>query len=137
MNKLIISTIIFLLAMSAGRVDAQEMRKNNYVVSTVQVKQITPILLTAAALADEDGEDFGILEVIIYGATVKELTDKYKMTKLMQQANHTEVILKVCKIALDHYGVSVEDIPEEFQPVENAFTELLQLQRSGYFSIEL
>jgi hypothetical protein len=86
MNKLTINTLIFLFAISAGRVDAQEMRKNNYVVSTVQVQQITPISLTAAALAEEGGDLFGNFELIIYGDTV---------------------------------------------------TELLQLQRSGYFSIEL
>lgn len=137
MNKFILSALIIFSALSTGRVDAQESKKNNYVVSTVQVKQIIPILLTAAALAEEDGEDFGILEVIIYGATVKELTDISKMKNIMRQANQNIVIFKVCQIALDHYSVSLEDIPEEFQPVENAFTELLQLQRSGYFSIEL
>lgn len=137
MNKLILSALIIFSAISIGKVEAQESKKNNYVVSTVQVKQINPILLTATALADEDGEVFGNFDLIIYGETVKELTDKSKMTTMMQQANQTKMILKVCKIAMDHYGVSVEDIPQEFQPVENAFTELLQLQRSGYFSIEL
>ena len=137
MNKLIIKSLLLLLPIISGKVYAQEEDKINYVVSTVKVQQMTPILLAARALAEEDGDQFGNFELIIYGETVKDLKDEAKMEKWIQQANQANVKLKVCQIALDHYGVSLSDIPSEFQPVKNAFTDLLQLKKSGYLSIEL
>jgi hypothetical protein len=71
------STGIFMLLMLLGITgNAQtnlQGEMNNYVVSTTQIPQLQPIILTAEALKEEDGAKFGDFQIVMYGPNVKSL----------------------------------------------------------------
>ncbi|MFD2790745.1 sulfur reduction protein DsrE [Arenibacter sp. H213] len=131
-TSLIVLTLIF-----SGTVNAQENKANDYAVLTTKIQQLKPITLAAASLLKEDGNLFGSFETIIYGKEVVSLTDKKLMKSYLMEAKKANVTLVVCKMALDHYNVSVKDIPKEFKVVPNAFTYYLQLQKKGVMGLSL
>lgn len=140
MKNLFLSTIAIVLALSIFPAEAQNTinhEKNNYVVLTKTLPQLQPIFLTAEALAKEDGEKFGDFQVVIYGKTVQELTDKKAMKKIIMRAKNANIKLKVCNMALKTFDVDPGKIPDEFEIVDNAFTHILQMQKQGYLSIQL
>lgn len=139
MKNSVNAAIIFLVLFTTS-VNAQTSRnteKFNYIVSTSRTAQLEPIIATAEALAKEDAEKFGEFQAIIYGKTVQELTDKETMKKFIAKAKNANVRLIVCNMALKTFEVNPNDIPDEFEIVDNAFTHILQMQKQGYLSIQL
>ena len=112
-------------------------KKNNYVVLTKTIPQLNPIILTAKALAAEDGNKFGDFQVIICGKTVTDLTDKEMMQKFMDNAKKANVKIVICGFSLKQFGVDPKDIPKELEVVDNGILHNFQLQKKGYLSIEL
>lgn len=140
MKKYFLSIIVMLLAMIITPVNAQEQaqtEQENYVILTKKIPQLQPIYLTAETLKEEDGENFGKLEVIICGQTVQELTDKDMMQEYIEKAKKAHVDLVVCGFSLNKFGVDRKDISPELRIVENGILYNLQLQKKGYTSISL
>ena len=140
MKNLILSTIALVLALSMFSAEAQNTmhhEKNNYVVLTKTIPQLQPIILTAEALAKEDGEKFGDFQVIICGKTVTDLTDKETIEKFMEKAEKANVNIVICGFSLKQFGVDQKDIPQELDVVDNGILHNFQLQKKGYLSIEL
>lgn len=131
-TSLIILTLIF-----SGTIHAQDRETYNYAVMTTKIQQLKPILLSAASLKEEDGNLFGEFQVIIYGKEVVSLADKELMAPYLKEAKKANVTLVVCKMALDHFGVDLKQIPKEFDPVPNSFTHYLELQKNGYLTLSL
>ena len=140
MKNLFLSTIILVLALSIFSTEAQNTMhhgKNNYVVLTTKIPQLKPIILTAEALAEEDGEKFGDFQVIICGKTVTDLTDKEMMQKFIDKAEKANVKIVICGFSMKKFGVDQKDIPQVLEVVDNGILYDFQLQKKGYFSIEL
>lgn len=140
MKNLFLSTIVLVLALSIFSAKAQnavQHEKNNYVVLTKTIPQLRPIILTAEALAEEDGEKFGDFQVIICGKTVTELTDKEMMQKFIDEAQNSNVKIVICGISLKQFGVDQKDIPQQLEVVDNGILHNFQLQKKGYLSVEL
>ncbi|UAB84398.1 DsrE family protein [Zunongwangia sp. SCSIO 43204] len=127
-------TILFSINTQAQRHNPD---KNNYVVLTKKIPQLQPILITAEELKTEDGNNFGDFQVIVCGQTVKGLSDKVAMKKFIDRAQKTGVSLKACGFSLNKFGVDPQEIPSEMDIVENGILHNFQLQKKGYFSIEL
>ena len=134
-NTVIIFLVLFTTSISAQ--NSTNIEKFNYIVSTVKTDQLKPIIETAIALKKEDAQKFGDFQVIIYGKTVKELTNKENLEKIIKEANSANVKLLVCNMALKKFEVDPKNIPQEFEVVDNAFTHILQMQKQGYLSIQL
>ncbi|MFO7719990.1 MAG: sulfur reduction protein DsrE [Gillisia sp.] len=140
MKNLFLSTIVLVLALSMFPAKAQNTMhhdKNNYVVLTSKIPQLQPIILTAEALAKEDGEKFGDFQVIICGKTVTDLTDKVTIEKFMDKAKEAHVNIVICGFSLKQFGVDQKEIPQELDVVDNGILYNFQLQKKGYLSIEL
>ena len=133
-----ILAILLLLGISGQAQTTGTGEKNNYVVSTTKIPQLQPILLTAEALKKEDGEKFGDFQIVMYGANVKELTDKKAMEKYSSKAKAEGVNIYVCKISIDRLGIAPEDMHEYIQVVDHAYTHMIQLQKNkNYYSLQL
>lgn len=134
MKKLfVISIALFLLAFNhSGKAQTQEQYEhNNYLVLTRQIQQLQPIILTAEALATEDGPGFGDFQVVICGQTVKELTDKPMMKKFIDKAEQSNIQLVICGFSLDKFEVDRDELPEGLEILENGILYGFQLQKKG------
>ena len=133
--------IFMLLAMLAFTGKAQTApneNMNNYVVSTIQIPQLQPIILTAEALKEEDGAKFGDFQIVMYGPNVKGLTNKEEMETYTSKAKAAGVSISVCKISLDRLGIDPAELHEYIQIVDHAYTHLIQLQKNkNYYSLRL
>lgn len=140
MNKIILGfTILALTFISplSAQSNIEGHHSHNYVILTKKVEQLQPIILTAEALAEEDGESFGDFQAIICGKTVEDLTDKIKMKSFIEKAEKAKVKIVVCGLSMKKFNVNKEDIPNELEVVENGLLHDFQLQKRGYLSIEL
>ena len=140
MNKIILGlTILALTFISplSAQTNIEGHHSHNYVILTKKVEQLQPIILTAEALAEEDGESFGDFQAIICGKTVEDLTDKIKMKSFIEKAEKANVKIVVCGLSMKKFNVNKEDIPNELEVVENGLLHDFQLQKRGYLSIEL
>ena len=140
MKNLLLSTIVLVFALSIFSAEAQNSihhEKNNYVVLTRKIPQLNPIILTAEALAEEDGEKFGDFQVIICGKTVTDLTDKEMMRKFIDKAEIANVKIVICELSMKKFGVDQKDISQELEVVGNGILHNFQLQKKGYLSVEL
>lgn len=136
-KSILIFTAFFMLFSITTNAQDHNPEKNNYVVLTKKIPQLQPILITAEELQAEDGHHFGDFQVIVCGQTVKGLTDKEQMQKFIQRAEKANVVLKACGFSLKKFGVDPKAIPSEMEVVENGILYDFQLQKKGYFSIEL
>lgn len=109
----------------------------NYAVLTSKIAQFKPIGFSSEALAREDGDKFGQFKAVLYGPEVVQLTDKRKMKPLLRMARRSNLTLAVCEMALKKMKVNPDDIPKEFEVVDNAFLHALQLQKGGHFILSL
>ena len=140
MKNLFLSTLVLVLALSIFTAEAQNKmhhEKNNYVVLTTKIPQLQPIILTAEALAEEDGEKFGDFQVIICGKTITDLTDKEMMRKLIDKAEKANVKIVICGLSMKKFGVDQKDIPQKLEVVDNGILHNFQLQKKGYLSVDL
>lgn len=139
MKTLFLSSLAFVLMLITNPVNAQETTttQNNYVVLTKKVEQLKPIILTARSLKEEDGENFGDYQAIICGQDITLLTDKEKMKGFLIDAKEAGVKLIACGFSMKKFGVDAEDIPAEFEIVENGILYYFQLQKKGYYSLGL
>ncbi|QCY68490.1 sulfur reduction protein DsrE [Antarcticibacterium flavum] len=111
---------------------------NNYVVSTTQIPQLQPIILTAEALKEEDGAKFGDFQIVMYGPNVNELTSKEEMETYTAKAKAAGVAIFVCKISIGRLGIEPGELHEYIQVVDHAYTHLLQLEKDkNYYSLQL
>ena len=102
--------------------------KNNYVILTKKVPQLEPIILTAEALKEEDGSNFGQFEVIICGKEIGDITDSSKMNDFIERAENAGV---------NKFKVDKTKVPKEMKTVENGILYNFQLQKIGYKSLSL
>tara|TARA_B100000953_G_scaffold286300_2_gene267617 strand:- start:465 stop:887 length:423 start_codon:yes stop_codon:yes gene_type:complete len=140
MKKLILGVFLLTLTFSNtlnAQTSKQEDHSHNYVVLTKKIPQLQPIILTAEALAEEDGKSFGDFQAIICGKTVEELKNKEVMMDFIEKAEKAHVKIVVCGFSLKKFKVNKEDIPEELEVVDNGILHDFQLQKKGYLSIEL
>lgn len=138
MKKIIlIFTALLMLFSINTQAQNHDTEKNNYVVLTKQIPQLQPILITAEELKKEDGNKFGDFQVIVCGQTVQGLTDKDELKKYFDRAKKAGVSIKACGFSLKKFGVDPEKIPSEMEIIENGILYDFQLQKKGYYSIEL
>ncbi|MBZ9731564.1 sulfur reduction protein DsrE [Salegentibacter sp. JZCK2] len=138
MKKTILIFTAFIMLFSVNtQAQNHDTEKNNYVVLTKKVPQLQPILITAEELKKEDGHHFGDFQIIVCGQTVKGLTNKGEMKKFTERAQKAGVAIKACGFSLKKFEVNPDEIPSEIEIVENGILYNFQLQKKGYFSIEL
>jgi intracellular sulfur oxidation DsrE/DsrF family protein len=106
---------------------------NNYIMTTGVPGYVPVIIMTAAEMKSKEGEKFGEFQVVIYGEAVKQFADKDAGQKLVDMAKASGATIILCELALKHFGISRESLPEGLEFVENAFTYNLDMLKEGYF----
>ncbi|PZD77123.1 sulfur reduction protein DsrE [Mesonia sp. K7] len=140
MKTYIFSSVILILTLfSTADIQAQQIdhSKNNYVVLTKKVPQLQPIILTAEALKDEEGDAFGDFQVIICGKEIGDITDTEKISDFITKAEKAGVKIIACGFSLNKFKVDKTKVPKEIEIVENGILYNFQLQKKGYKSISL
>ncbi|WP_027124984.1 sulfur reduction protein DsrE [Gelidibacter mesophilus] len=140
MKTYIMSSLFLILTVfSTFKMKAQEMgkSKNNYVVLTTKVPQLQPIILTAQALKEEEGEAFGDFQVIICGKDIGQITDHEKINIFIEKAETSGVQIIACGFSLNKFKVNQSKIPASIKVVENGILYNFQLQKKGYKSLSL
>ncbi|CAL66094.1 DsrE family protein [Christiangramia forsetii] len=140
MKKLILGLFILTLTFTNvlnAQTSKQDQHSHNYVVLTKKIPQLQPIILTAEALAKEDGKSFGDFQAIICGKTVQDIKDNEMMKDFIEKAEKAHVKIVVCGFSLKKFKVNKKDIPIELEVVDNGILHDFQLQKKGYLSIEL
>lgn len=136
---LILSSITLLLGLLDLPAQGQQVADplQNYVVIIKKVKQLKPILLSAQALKEADGEDFGDFQIIICGKNITGITNLETMVPLLSDAGKAEVQIIACGFSLKKFDVDPARIPGGIKVVDNGILYNFQLQKKGYKSIEL
>lgn len=140
MNKYILRSIFLVITLFLTyTINAQafDNSKNNYVVLTNKIPQLQPIILTAEALKEEEGENFGDFQVIICGKEIGGVTDEKQIAKFIEKAEKAGVQLVACGFSLNKFKVDKTKVPEEMSIVENGILYNFQLQKKGYKSLSL
>ncbi len=140
MKTYIFSSVFLIITLfTATYMNAQQAtnEKNNYVVLTKKVAQLQPIILTAEALKEEEGDNFGDFQVIICGKEIGDITDAEKINKFIIKAEKAGVQLVACGFSLNKFKVDKTKVPKEMKTVENGILYNFQLQKKGYKSLSL
>lgn len=137
MKQLFIMVSLFLMVL--GTIEAQEFNseKHNYVVLSKNIKQLNPILLTANALAEEDGADFGEFFVIICGKTVQDIPNNEDLEYILKKAKTQNIRVFVCGISLKKFNIDSYKIPETMILIENGILYGLQLAKQGFITLTI
>ncbi|RKS53377.1 DsrE/DsrF/DsrH-like protein [Gillisia mitskevichiae] len=138
MKTIILSIFTVIISLFSLQANAQDrLSKNNYVVLTSKIPQLKPILLTADALEQEDGNNYGDFQIIICGKTVEDLKNKDLMHDFIHKAEAQKVKIVVCGFSLKKFKIDENEIPEELEVVPNGILYDFQLQKKGYRSLAL
>ena len=105
---LIFCSLFFFFGIGNSTINAQT--KNNYVVLSKNIQQLQPILQTATALQEEDGNKFGEFHVIFCGKTLQETQDNPEFTALLKTAHKQAVKVFACGISLKKLNLFLLDL---------------------------
>lgn len=131
---LFISTLLLTFGVQGQDFDPQ---KNNYLLLTKNIKQLSPVLLTAEELAKEDGNSYGEFYVVICGKTVKDIPNNNNFKKLLDKANDQHVKVFVCGISLDKFNINPTSLPEQLIRTENGILFGFQYTKKGFISLTI
>ncbi|PKQ46783.1 sulfur reduction protein DsrE [Confluentibacter flavum] len=140
MKTIFITATLFFLTFFTLSIHAQDTNSstiNDYVVLTKTIEQLQPIILTAKALKQDEGVNFGKFEVIICGKQIGDITSPEKMGDFISKANAAGVQIIACGFSLNKFKVNKTKVPKEIITVENGILYNFQLQKKGYKSITL
>lgn len=139
MKNFILSAALFFLAVTITPAIAQQTTSGpqNYVVITKNVEQLKPLILSAEALKEEDGVNFGDFQVVICGKNIGDITDREKMQSHLENAKKHGVKIIACGFSMKRFGVDVNEVPDEMSIVDNGILHNLRLQKKGYKSLGL
>ena len=138
-HSIIYITALLVLTLGTGQLKAQTSTtdNSNYVVMSKNIKQLQPILMTATALAKEDGKAYGEFKVLFCGKTVTDIKANPDFQFLLKQAALQKIEVYVCGLSLKAFGVNPEELPQSLEVVDNAILYGFQLKKQGFISLTI
>jgi intracellular sulfur oxidation DsrE/DsrF family protein len=135
---IIIATLLFSL-IGITKVQAQEInpKKNNYLILTKNIKQLSPVLQTAVSLAKEDKNKYGSFYVIICGKTVMDIIGNVEFINLLNQAEIQNVKIFACGISLKKFNINPENMPTNLEVTDNGILYGFQLSKKGFITLTI
>lgn len=109
----------------------------NIVVMTSDVEQLKPIMMAAETLMKEDGNHYGIFEIIVCGKNIGDLTDEKKIEQFKEDRENAKVSIVACGFSLKKFDVDPDKLPEYVKVIDNGILHNLELQKKGYLSLGL
>lgn len=143
--KTILSALLFLFLVtganaqkvSSKQTNSEKDEVTNFVVLIKDMEQMESIFMAAKKLREENKKKMGSFEVIVYGKGLSELADGKKAKEISKQAEEYEVAIIVCGSSLKKYDIDPKKLPTNIKIADNGIVYNLQLQESGYLSLEL
>lgn len=139
MKYVLIATMLLLFS-PIGKLSGQtttDKQHNNYVVTTTKINQLTPILMAAQELKEEEGAACGEFKILICGKAVQDLANSQTVQPFLQTARQAGARIIACEYSMKQQNMKPQDLTPGVESVENAILENLQLQREGYISLGL
>lgn len=138
-NSILFITTMFLLLFGTIQLQAQDInpKKNNYLVLSKNIQQLTPVLLTANELAKEDGKKYGAFYVIICGKTVKDISNNSDFNALLKKAKTQNVKIFVCGISLNKFNIDSSTMPNNLEIIPNGILYGFQLTKQGFITLTI
>lgn len=135
----IIFSTVFILFFGITQLQAQDysIDKNNYLVLSKNIQQLKPVLLTANALEEEDGKNYGDFYVVICGKTVKDIANNPEFSKLLELAKSQNVKVFACGISLNNFNINPEELPDNIAITENGILYGFQLVKKGFITLTI
>jgi len=134
MRKWILCFVALVLSGVATQAIGQE---KNYVLSTANPHYIPAIIATANTIAEQESEQLGTIEIVLYGAAVKNLDQAETTAAWLASVKHSKIAFKACNMALNKLHVDKNKLPKQFDVVANAFVYILKLKEKGYYALDL
>ncbi|MCR8667826.1 DsrE family protein [Aestuariibaculum sp. M13] len=109
----------------------------NYSILSKNIQQLKPALITANALAKEDGKTYGNLYVVFCGKTVQDIADNSEFNALLKDIISNQVKIFICGLSLKKFNVNPVDLRKNIQVVENGILYAFQLKKQGFISLTI
>lgn len=138
-NSILFITTLFFLLFGTSQLQAQDinLKSNNYLVLSKNIKQLKPVLLTANELAKEDGENYGAFYVIICGKTVNDIANNSDFNTLLEKAKSQNVKVFVCGISLNKFNIDHNTMPKNLEITPNGILHGFQLTKQGFIALTI
>ncbi len=138
-NSILFITTMFLLLFGTSQLLAQNInsKKNNYLVLSKNIQQLKPVLLTANALAKEDGKKYGSFYVILCGKTVNDISNNPDFNALLEKAKAQNINVFVCGISLSKFNINPETLPSNLEITPNGILYGFQLTKKGFITLTI
>jgi len=138
-NQFIIIATLCLLVFGTSALSSQNInpQKNNYLVLSKNIQQLNPVLLTANALAKEDGNTYGEFYVIICGKTVTDMLNNPNFNALLDKAKAQNIKVFACGISLKKSDINPKLLPKNIEVTENGILYGFQLAKKGFISLTI
>lgn len=136
-NISIITMLLILFGIGTTQAQTVNLEKTNYLVLSKNIQQLKPVMLTAAELAKQDGNNYGEFYVIFCGKTVQELSKDNDFLSLAKQAKEQNLKVFVCGLSLQKFGIDPKDIPKTMEVTENGILDGFQLTKKGFITLTI
>ena len=136
-NISIITMLLILFGIGTTQAQTVNLEKTNYLVLSKNIQQLKPVMLTAAELAKQDGNNYGEFYVIFCGKTVQGITKDNDFLSLAQEAKEQNLKVFVCGLSLKKFGIDPKDIPKTMEVTENGILDGFQLTKKGFITLTI
>lgn len=108
---------------------------NRYLALSQKAQQLSPILLAAQGLAEEDGADFGDFQLVFCGKAVQDIITDPQFNPQLQKAESLGIKIYVCGISLSKFDLEAKDLPSSVEVVDNGILYGFQQKKKGVLTI--
>lgn len=136
-NPIIVLTTMFLVLFGTAQAQDFNPEKNNYLVLSKNIQQLKPAMLTASALAKEDGEQYGDFYMVICGKTVQDIPHNDDFKKLLKEAKAHNMNVFVCGLSLSKFNINLNEIPKNLEITQNGILYGFQLSKKGFIALTI
>lgn len=136
-NSIIFSISMVLMLLGTAHAQNPSEGINNYLILSKNIQQLQPAILTAGALAEEDGNHFGEFYIIICGKTVQDIPHNKEFETLLKKAKARDIKVFVCGLSLNKFGVNQDDLPDNLEITKNGILYGFQLSKKGFITLTI
>jgi len=78
------------------------------------------------------GVEFENYEIVVWGMVVKEIKESKDLFDFITKSLDGDIQVSVCAVAMDKFGIKLEDLPKGIQVIDNAYVRIYEMQALGY-----
>lgn len=78
------------------------------------------------------GVEYENYEIVVWGMVVKEIAENEDLFDFITKYLDGNIKVSVCAVAMDKFGINLEDLPKGIQVIDNAYVRIYEMQALGY-----